>query len=830
MSRKNKVKIIIAVAVLFVLVVGATYAYFTMGVTTLGDSSVIRVQASNNGLVTLSSPVSQLYIKLKASDMSLANQGNYYATNVESESYKTEEKEATYSIARLAVTNGKTDAKYQCTADIKLELDVTDGSMGKALKQGDMFIHLSGASLPEEELDLSELVSTNGTKTYSNVTFNIEGNSTQDIQAYAYIANTEVEQNHLAGKTLNLTIKTDNLKCINNVDGPVTAYLKSQADSGLSKDIVGGMYRYQGTNDQVNNYICLGSDCSNQSDDMYRIIGVTPAGNIKVIKQTRYQKGSTNTFAWDTKSFDSHSGDMYECDASGCPEWPQTEIYTTLNGEDGFISTLDSTIQNRIESQQWWYGDIHPDLVKTLNVDKLYQVETGQVDSKYYSKTQAGLELQTGKWKQMSESTPIGLMYIHDFIYSVSLTGHENNCRSGDYNTTCKGSWIHETNNEVSGSTYTEWTMTRLGRNSDSVDGYSAWGVNTDGLLGYYGLFNKDGVRPVFYLKNNIEIEGKGTLEEPFTIVTDLENTLRSKDINKTLSSTLVGGMYRYQGADTLNGNNVKNYICLSGVGSNGCTSAKENGYDDNMYRIIGITTEGNIKVIKQTQFTNNGISTYTWNTNSNDRECGNNGCPEWPESEIYTTLNATFYETLDKNIKGKIQNWNWMYGDVHTDYVEILNADELYKVETGKQNSKYYGKLPSEKENEITIEKWDGQTTANIGLIYLHDYYYQSKSTNCHYKLEKELYQKCKDNGWMHMKNNGGAETGNEQYEWTMTRYGRTSTESVGFYSWLVNSAGYVSGNTLNYLYAVRPVFYLNNTVKLSGSGTTGDPFYIVS
>ncbi len=75
-----------------------------------------------------------------------------------------------------------------------------------------------------------------------------------------------------------------------------TIEILRENDSGkyLSTVLQGEMYRYQGLyTDEINNYICLGDNCCNtescpydSNDDMYRIIGITESGEIKVIKKT----------------------------------------------------------------------------------------------------------------------------------------------------------------------------------------------------------------------------------------------------------------------------------------------------------------------------------------------------------------------------------------------------------------------------------------------------------------------------------------------------------------------------------------------------------------
>ncbi len=580
----------------------------------------------------------------------------------------------------------------------------------------------------------------------------------------------------------------------------------------LSKILIGGMYRYQGTNDKVNNYICLGSDCLNQSDDMYRIIGVTPEGNIKIIKQTKFTNSGTSKYRWNENSNDSKCGD------DSCPEWPESDIFTTLNNT--FYNTLDKNIQNKIEPQKWWYGDMHFNFVGTLIANEVYQVETGQKDTKYYGHNSNNKEEVTDKrWIQMEEKANIGLMYLHDYYYQAN----QESCHStknNNYEDCVSQGWMHISKNGGTSSDI-EWTMSREGRSGTTGSIFRAWSVNPNGVVaGGNELNNMYVVRPVFYLKNDIEVEGKGTLEEPFTIVTDLENTLRSKDTTKTLSSTLVGGIYRYQGTDTLKGNNVNNFICLSGVGSNECTSAKENGYDDNMYRIIGVTPSGNIKVMKQTS-----IGKYAWNTNYKDSTCGlGGGCPEWPASTIYTTLNGnsdSFLSKLTSGIQNKIEDWEWYYGDIYIDYANT-SAKEIWKIETGQLDSHYY---PKRVTGEVETGRWQKMSNkAKIGLMYLHDYYYQSTSDNCHPKTNQSGV--CKDNGWMHMSKN--AET-TSNYEWTMTRVGRDRAYDW-FNTWIVNQEGSVNGNGLEAKNDVRPVFYLTSDITLEGAGTTSEPFYIAN
>ncbi len=304
------------------------------------------------------------------------------------------------------------------------------------------------------------------------------------------------------------------------------------------------------------------------------------------------------------------------------------------------------------------------------------------------------------------------------------------------------------------------------------------------------------------------------------------DKQLSVDDIRKEgsgLSTNPVGGMYRYQGAD------VNNYICLGSLNNTNCKEKT-----DEMYRIIGITPEGNIKVMKQTKYTNNGTNTFVWNTKYDEKtstekyKCDDGGCPEWPDSEIYKTLNAdsdSFLSNLSSDIKNKIEDWDWWYGDINYDYAN-KTADEIYQIETGQVDSQYYPKL---KQGAIETGKWAKMNSkAKIGLIYLHDYYYQSTSNICHY--DNNTHTQCKDNGWMHISKNDNSFTDNEQAEWTMSRIGRAESSSIYFYAWRVTSSGSVGKDSLKNEYSVRPVFYLTSDIELGGAGSTTEPFYIAS
>ncbi len=294
------------------------------------------------------------------------------------------------------------------------------------------------------------------------------------------------------------------------------------------------------------------------------------------------------------------------------------------------------------------------------------------------------------------------------------------------------------------------------------------------------------------------------------------QELIDSRTNDESLSDEPIGGMYRYQGVDELKGNKVKNYICLNEVGLNGC-NATSSGTDENMYRIIGITEEGNIKVIKQTRYE----STHQWWDNYSTNK-------EWPESTIFSTLNNTYYNTLDSSIQNKIEPQQWLYGDISYGYINSnIPTETVYKIETGQANTKYIDPITGK---EVTDKKWEKKTESKpIGLMYIHDYAYALSGTGSESSCRQDAAQ-CKTS-WIHMSNNGGETSTDERFEWTMTRMGRNNAAgTAAFSAWWVGPSGAVDYSNLSLGYAIRPVFYLKSDVVLEGTGEIGTPFYIVS
>ena len=227
---------------------------------------------------------------------------------------------------------------------------------------------------------------------------------------------------------------------------------------------------------------------------------------------------------------------------------------------------------------------------------------------------------------------------------------------------------------------------------------------------------------------------------------------------------------YRFSGA------NPNNYVCF-GTDEVSCP-------EDNLYRIIGVFN-GQVKLIKSTSY-----GKYVWES---DWATQGNTWDETTKPDIYTTLNTTYYNTLGSEWQSKIATHSWKVGGMARD--TSATAKDYYDTEVGTGQSGY-------------------EETMKIGLMYVSDYGYGASEE--YWTTELYNYEPTVDSNWMHLGSN----------EWTISRY---SDDTI--YAFIVSYTGFVLDDLYNVrnTYAVRPSFYLESSVVLTGgTGTSSDPYRI--
>ena len=268
----------------------------------------------------------------------------------------------------------------------------------------------------------------------------------------------------------------------------------------------GGMCRYQGSYSTVNNnYICFGSSDSNKCKTdinrgdqlLYRIIGVTPDGKLKLIK-----KEALNwSYTW--------SNNMYSN-----TNWQFSNVYQAINGFDYLYNSyyIPSDWLNRIDYYNWIYGDLIGSNFQTPSVEYIYNIETGTLPANWY--IYPGV-YGGGFWNQYAFAQ-IGLMYMHDYNYSVQKSGML--CMAMD----CSNSWIHLWKNDtyVTDNLKSESLITHNGYGAKGqLDQSFSIIVNNDGYENIILDTAPRAVRPVFYLANfNLIKSGDGTFTNPYVL------------------------------------------------------------------------------------------------------------------------------------------------------------------------------------------------------------------------------------------------------------------------------------------------------------------------
>ena len=257
---------------------------------------------------------------------------------------------------------------------------------------------------------------------------------------------------------------------------------------------------------------------------------------------------------------------------------------------------------------------------------------------------------------------------------------------------------------------------------------------------------------------------------------------------------------YRFSGA------NPNNYVCF---GSDAATCP-----NDNLYRIIGVF--GNqVKLIKHDYATTSLLGTngayyntyagaewntsyykgsnstssigiYYWNNSTNNNT--------WSQSNLnIVNLNQNYLNNIGSTWSSKIANHTWQVGGNTKENIGTATPKTAYT-------------------NEIVSPASNTTYNTKIGLMYVSDYGYATSPSNWNRDLFDYGSTTVRNNNWMYM----GLE------EWTITR--RSDNTNYAFY---VVIAGRVN-NGVNHL-GVRPSFYLNSNVTLTGgSGTQTDPFTI--
>ena len=212
MKNRKVIISLVGVLIMLLLIISATYAYFSVTVSGNGSKTMITANTPKKHSLSVSTLYDDIHIHVDNEDMKLANVGSYYGAVDKDNRYETDLTTGTHQIIEVS-SKGMENIRYSCSGDIKVTLNIDNDSMGSVLEREDVLLYLKGLGL-DETLDLSTL-KINNTKIY-NTSFEIDGDSSDYLSAIVELINKESYQNYIANKMLNVSIEAENMVCHEN--------------------------------------------------------------------------------------------------------------------------------------------------------------------------------------------------------------------------------------------------------------------------------------------------------------------------------------------------------------------------------------------------------------------------------------------------------------------------------------------------------------------------------------------------------------------------------------------------------------------------------------
>ncbi len=523
LNTKQKSLFLVGLFTLLIFIVGSTYAYFSIGINNTTTDSTVSGTTNKYGTASLTTNTSKLYLKFTSDEMSEDYKGTTYYANSDTAGTPLTTN-PNYILATASLQDG--DLPLDCEYNFKVTATVT-----KAITDGsDSDVKITIGSTTKT---LKELVSagTDGVIVSGKLKSLVTGTN-QTISLSSTVTNTTTNQNGLSGNSYTVTISpyasgnTKSFSCkLQYIMKSNNTLAQNLVDSGWlwQSNLEGDGYRYTGsgavgTDTNPDNFICFGTtnktECTaNQDKYMYRVLGVFADANGKNhVKLIKYKQ--LISAKWNETNADVN--------------WEGSTLYTSLNGA-GFLTNTtydylqNTTWSNKIENWTWSAVNTKTYEDKTNNTDyyrssptgiylnEMHKTSTGTSCTNYNN---SAVNCNGGAWT--TPTGKIGLMYASDYALSLGSSALALTTGTGTNAATLKTGWMHQSNNDTTRNT-DEWSLIRIGASGSN---FNAWVVRSIGDVANGNVVGTFGVRPVFYLTNDVKItsDGTGSLENPYII------------------------------------------------------------------------------------------------------------------------------------------------------------------------------------------------------------------------------------------------------------------------------------------------------------------------
>ena len=510
-KQKTKIVSIVAIIELVITLVTATYAYFQAQT---GEGSQADVKINANTVDTLSFETGSA-ISLALDQTSFAQgtgnkTGSTFAKAMLTANNKTNSATEHYYLYLNISSNTFTYTQNESTPEILLT--IKDGSNNEITSISGL-THKTVSDASGASITGFDITNKSGLITlFDNREITTTSNKTEEWNVTVTFVNYDADQSANAGKSFSAILMVQKEK-ITLSDYVISQYTGTQGensiyfhDSSLTNGAGDNSYRYAGSSDSVNNFVCFGSTTNPcPTNNLYRIIGVIE-GKVKLIKydyMTAEELGTNGDYKGAyTSGSSTYKGNNYANIASyywnsdtTTNTWSESLLNKT-NLNTNFINYMGEEWANKIAITTWKVGGNTYANIGTAIPSVAYQNEITNPET---NSTDNATEYQA----------KIGLMYVSDYGFAASPSTWTLTMDSYDNTTAKNNNWMYM-------GLY-EWTISRSADSSD--DAFSVFDVLNNGGVLDDGVDDINAVRPSFNLESSVNyVSGSGSMSDPIVI------------------------------------------------------------------------------------------------------------------------------------------------------------------------------------------------------------------------------------------------------------------------------------------------------------------------
>ena len=278
-------------------------------------------------------------------------------------------------------------------------------------------------------------------------------------------------------------------------------------DASLTNGAGDNSYRYAGASDQVNNYVCFGSNVTPcPANNLYRIIGVF-GDRVKLIKSdyaTSALLGADGDYSkmytannWDNSNYKGNNLAniaAYNWNKSNQNTWSLSNLNKT-NLNKNFITNIGADWAAKIAETTWKVGGNTWANIGTQPAKTAYQNEIVNPVTSYATDNAT------------TYSAKVGLMYASDYGFAAAPSSWTTNLYSYDGTAIKSVNWMY--------MGLLEWTLSRRADYSNDASIVKDTGFVSSSFVGSDAC----GVRPVLYLSSSVNYaSGSGTAADPILV------------------------------------------------------------------------------------------------------------------------------------------------------------------------------------------------------------------------------------------------------------------------------------------------------------------------